>query len=224
MTSTRLPGKVLAEIDGSPAILLLLERLRRASELDAILVATSVERSDDPLAGCVDAQGFAVFRGPLEDVLHRYRLAAEAVGCDAVVRITGDCPLIDPLEVDRAVARWREGGADFVANCFEPRTYPPGTDTEVLSWPALATSDEEADDDEEREHVTPFVRRRGERFRLVRLDLDPPAGGVRLVLDTQSDLRRLRRIVAIAGRDAGLPALLAAAEAVSSPVRRGGSR
>jgi spore coat polysaccharide biosynthesis protein SpsF (cytidylyltransferase family) len=217
MSSTRLPGKVLAELAGRPAIELLLERLSRARELDRIVVATSVDPSDDPVAATVANAGIAVVRGPLQDVLARYALAGETHDCDAVVRITGDCPLIEPAVVDLVVARWRAGTEDFVANCFEPRTYPQGTDTEVISWPALREAADEAVDPIEREHVTPFVRRRPERYSQVRLDLSPPAGEIRLVLDTADDLEALRALVARAGTDATLDELIASARTDAAP-------
>lgn len=211
MSSSRLPGKVLEEIGAQPAILFQLQRLTRAHELDELIVATSTEPSDDRLAECVAAAGYRLVRGSLEDVLGRYEQAGSRIGCDAVVRLTGDCPLLDPEVVDLVVARWRAGDEDFVANCFEPRTYPPGMDTEVISWPILAEAAREATAEDEREHVTPFVRRRPERYKLVRLDLDPPAADVRLVLDTEADLAYLRALVERVGPEAPLAEILAAA-------------
>lgn len=213
MSSSRLPGKVLEEIGAQPAILFQLQRLTRARELDDLVVATSTEPSDDRLAECVAAAGYRLVRGPLEDVLGRYEQAGSQIGCDAVVRLTGDCPLLDPEVVDLVVARWRDGDEDFVANCFEPRTYPPGMDAEVISWPVLAEAAREATASDEREHVTPFVRRRPERYALVRLDLDPPAAEVRLVLDTEADLAYLRALVERVGPEAPLAEILAAAAA-----------
>lgn len=197
MTSTRLPGKVLADIAGRPALRLELERLTRARELDELVVATSDEPSDDPVDELAAAAGLRVVRGPLADVLERYRLAGEAVGADAIVRVTGDCPLIDPAVVDRVVARWRAGTADYVANVIPPRTYPVGMDTEVVSWTALRTAAADATAAYDREHVTPFVRERPDRFPAERVDLHPPLGDLRLTLDTPEDLETLR---AVAGR------------------------
>ena len=197
MTSTRLPGKVLADLAGRPALALELERLGCARELDEIAIATSDEPSDDPVVALAAAAGVRTVRGPLADVLERYRLAGEALGADAIVRVTGDCPLIDPAVVDTVVARWRGGVADYVANVIAPRTYPVGMDTEVVSWPALRAAAEEASEAYDREHVTPFVRDRPDRFPAERIDLEPAAGDLRLTLDTGEDLALLR---AVAGR------------------------
>ena len=219
MTSTRLPGKVLMDIGGRPCLVLLLDRLRRASEVDDVLVATSVEGSDDVVEEAARGAGVQVVRGPLTDVLERYRMAAEAAGADGVVRITSDCPLIDPQEVDRVVTRWRAGDEDFVANCFEPRTIPKGLDTEVLSREVIDASAAEATTELEREHVTPFARAHPQRFRHVRLDLDPPRGDVRVTLDTEEDLRVIRAVVERVGTEAGLAEIVAAYDAMagSSP-------
>jgi spore coat polysaccharide biosynthesis protein SpsF len=149
-----------------------------------------------------------VVRGPLLDVLERYRIAAAQLEANAVVRITGDCPFIDPKVVDRVVARWRAGDEDFVGNCVDPRTYPVGMDTEVVSWPALRAAAAEAVDPVDREHVTPFVRARPERFPAARVDLDPPCGDVRLTLDTVEDLALLRHVARHVPADAGLAEIL----------------
>lgn len=212
MTSTRLPGKVLADIGGRPALGLELERLARARELDEVVVATSVEVSDDPVAQHAGGAGLRVVRGPLHDVLERYRLAGEALGADAIVRVTGDCPLIDPAVVDSVVARWRDGSADYVANVIPPRTYPVGMDAEVVSWPALAAAAAEATEPYDREHVTPFVRARPERFAQERVDRVPALGDLRLTLDTPEDLALLRAVAAtVDPLAAGVDALAAAA-------------
>jgi spore coat polysaccharide biosynthesis protein SpsF len=217
MTSTRLPGKVLAPIGGQPSLRRQLGRLQRAAELDALAVATSDDTSDDPIVDlCRDMQ-VAVVRGPLLDVLERYRLAGEELGAEAIVRLTADCPFIDPAIVDRVVTRWREGTEDFVANCIEPRTYPVGMDTEVVSWTALRASAQEATTPLDREHVTPFVRARPERFPAARVDLEPGYGSVRLTLDTPQDLALLRDVAARVPDDAGLAEILAALGARPDP-------
>lgn len=212
MTSRRLPGKVLADIGGQPSLRLQMSRLRRATELDALVVATSDDPSDEAIVDLCAEMRIPVVRGPLLDVLERYRLAAEPLGADGIVRLTADCPFIDPDVVDRVVARWRAGTEDFVSNCAEPRTYPVGMDTEVMSWSALRASAAEATAPEEREHVTPFVRTRPDRFPAARVDLDPPRADVRLTLDTPDDLARLRELASRVPADAGLPEILRAVE------------
>lgn len=215
MTSTRLPGKVLEPIAGYPALELELERLTRATQPAEVVVATSVDPSDDPIEDLGRARGLRVVRGPLADVLERYRLASEQTAADAVVRLTGDCPLIDPAVVDECVRRWREGDAEYVANVIEPRTYPVGMDTEVISVAALRTAADEASDPYDREHVTPFVRSRPERFPQVAVRHQPSLGAVRLTLDTPDDLAFLRELVGRIELGAGFEEI--AAKAASSP-------
>jgi spore coat polysaccharide biosynthesis protein SpsF (cytidylyltransferase family) len=215
MTSTRLPGKVLMEIGGKPCALFLLDRLRRAGEVNEIVVATSLDPTDDAVADAVEQAGCQVVRGPLDDVLERYRLAAEQTNADAIVRITSDCPLIDPVVVDMCVARWRGGSEDFVANCLEPRTYPKGLDTEVMTRAALDASAAEATSQVEREHVTPFVRAHPERFPHYGFDLDPAQGDVRVTLDTPEDLEVIRAVVDRAGPEAGIDQVIAAFRAAT---------
>ena len=210
MSSTRLPGKVLADLGGEPVLARVIERLRAAGQLDGIVVATSQDPSDDPLAEAATALGIAVVRGPLDDVLARYLLASELHPCEAVVRITADCPLIDPAIVDRVVETWRVTGADYVANVIEPRTFPRGMDTEVVAAGALRAAAAEAVEPYDREHVTPWIRDRPERFAQVAIAHDPPHGEVRLTLDTPEDLALLRDLVGRLGPDADLGRLLAA--------------
>jgi spore coat polysaccharide biosynthesis protein SpsF len=208
MSSTRLPGKVLADLGGRPVLEWVVSRLRDSRELADVVVATSDEAGDDPVA---DAAPTRVVRGPLEDVLARYALAARELDSEGLVRITADCPLIDPAVVDEVVREWRTSDADYVANVIEPRTYPVGMDTEVVTAAALLAADAEATDDYDREHVTPFVRSRPERFPQRAVTMYPPQVDVRLTLDTPEDLEHLRAVVAQTGPKASLAELIAAA-------------
>lgn len=210
MTSTRLPGKVLADIGGRPALALMLHRLAGSRELDDVAVATSDDTSDDPVAELVESLGVPVVRGPLADVLGRYVMAADALGADAVTRMTGDCPLIDPAVVDLVVARFRAGDEDYVSNVEEPRTYPSGMDTEVISRAALERVAATAVAPDEREHVTIHVRRNPDLFRTASIDLDPPRGDAWICVDTPQDLELVRGILAATGPDARLDELLRA--------------
>ena len=208
MSSTRLPGKVLADLGGRPVLEWVVSRLRDSRELADVIVATSEDPGDDPVAEAAPAR---VVRGPLDDVLARYAIAARELHSEGLVRITADCPLIDPAVVDEVVAAWRAGGADYVANVIEPRTYPVGMDTEVVSTEALLAADAEATEPYDREHVTPFVRSRPERFPQLAVTLDPPRADLRLTLDTPEDLEHLRTVVAATGPRASLAELIAAA-------------
>ena len=157
MGSTRFPNKVMRPICGTPMIGLLLDRLARARRVDVIVVATSADPRNQPLADYVEELGFQVYRGSEADVLDRYYRAAEAARADVIVRVTGDCPLIDPGVVDAVCERFEREAADYVSN-VEPPTYPDGLDTEVFSFAALERAWREAQAPREREHVTPFLR------------------------------------------------------------------
>jgi len=219
MSSSRLPGKVLEDLGGQPALVRVLDRLGKAHELDEVVVATSVDPSDDPIVELVASRGIAVERGSLADVLERYRSAAVAHPSAAVARITADCPLIDPEIVDAVVARWREGAADYVSNTLEPRTFPKGLDVEVMTTAVLMTAAQEATDPYDREHVTPFIRSRPERFAQDAVYHDPPYGDVRVTLDTPDDLVILRGVYESVGPAPSLPELLAALDAQPDEAR-----
>jgi spore coat polysaccharide biosynthesis protein SpsF len=209
-SSTRLPGKVLATLGDRPVLTHVLDRLGRARQLDGVVVATSDDASDDPVAHLAAEEGVAVVRGPLDDVLARYRLALDEHPCDAIARITADCPLIDPAVVNLVVAAWRAGEAAYAANVIEPRTFPKGMDVEVISAAALSEADAEATEPYDREHVTPFVRDRPDRFPSARVAHQPSHADIRLTLDTSEDLERLRDLVARLGPDVTLEQLIAA--------------
>jgi spore coat polysaccharide biosynthesis protein SpsF (cytidylyltransferase family) len=196
MSSSRLPGKVLAPVAGRPLLALLLERLERCDGLDAVVVATSDDPSDDVLAAWCAAEGVDVHRGPLDDVAARMLGAASARDLEGLVRISGDSPLIDPALVGRAAAGLRGGDADVVSNVVPPRTYPPGQSVEALRADALAAATALMDQPGDREHVTPALYRHPERFRIVALRADPPCADRRLVVDTADDLAALRALVA----------------------------
>ncbi len=141
--STRLPGKVLAEVAGRPMLGFMLDRLRDRLEGAQLVVATSDLDRDDAVADVADDAGVAVVRGPEADVLERFRLALEAHPAEAVVRLTADCPLIDPALVTRVIELRAETGADYACNVL-PRTFPRGLDVEVLTAEALAAAAAEA--------------------------------------------------------------------------------
>lgn len=157
MGSTRFPRKVMAEVDGVPLIGVLIERLSRAETVDEIVLATSVDPRNDPLEAYVRGLGVAVYRGSEGDVLDRYYHAAVEASADVVVRITGDCPLVDPAVVDDVVGQFHAAGVDYLSNTIVP-TYPDGLDTEVCSMAALTRAWREADAPFDREHVTPYLK------------------------------------------------------------------
>src|SRR6185437_3884654 len=136
MGSTRFPDKVMRRLDGVPLIELLLGRLSATREVDAIVLATSVDPRNDPLVLHVQGLGYGVYRGSEQDVLDRFYQAAHRNGADIVVRITGDCPLVDATLVDVIIRAFKDGDVDYACNT-EPPTYPDGLDTEVFTFAAL---------------------------------------------------------------------------------------
>ena len=193
MASSRLPGKVLAEISGRPVIDHVLRRAARIDGVHQVVLAVPDSPGDDVLERVGKAAGFAVFRGDATDVLNRYHDAAAGHGADAVVRITADCPLLDPAVSALVVRRFAAGDVDYVSN-VNPPTYPDGYDTEVFSTNALNIAWTEAIDPYEREHVTPFIRRRPDRFRLANVADPADRSSWRLTVDTEADLAALRSI------------------------------
>ncbi|MDD1667146.1 MAG: glycosyltransferase family protein [Methanomicrobiales archaeon] len=195
MTSTRLPGKVLFPVLGRPLLAHLVERLERAGTLDAIIVATTVNAADDPIADLAEELPVGCFRGSELDVLDRVLRAAEAGRVDTIVEVTGDCPLIDPAIVDRVVETYQAGSADYVSNTLE-RTFPRGMDTQVFSRAVLSEVSRLTADPVDHEHVSLYIYEHPERFSLrnVGSGLPPGCGDLRLTLDTPEDFTLIRTI------------------------------
>jgi spore coat polysaccharide biosynthesis protein SpsF (cytidylyltransferase family) len=193
MGSSRLPGKVLAEIDGRPVVDHVLRRAARITGVDEVVLAVPDSPEDDVLARAGESAGVSVVRGDAADVLNRYHDAAVAHGADAVVRITADCPLIDPAVSALVVRRFTAGDVDYVSNTHPP-TYPDGYDTEVFSTAALVDAWREAAAPFEREHVTPFIWLRPDRFRLANVADSCDRSSWRLTVDTASDLSAIRSL------------------------------
>jgi spore coat polysaccharide biosynthesis protein SpsF len=191
--STRLPGKVLMPLAGEPMLAFMLRRLAGV-HADMVVVATSREPQDDAVAAVAGDAGVAVVRGSERDVLSRFVDALDQHPAEVVVRLTADCPLVDPILVNEALAVSAEQAADYTSNTLV-RTYPDGLDVEVVRASALRDADREATDPAEREHVTPFVYRRPERYRLAAVVGPEQLGRERWTVDTIDDLTRVREIV-----------------------------
>jgi spore coat polysaccharide biosynthesis protein SpsF len=184
-------------------ILRQIERVRRASSLDALVVATSVDSSDDELVAVLEQQGITCVRGPLEDVLGRFLVVLETRTCDVVVRLTADCPLISPEVIDLVVERFHESAADYVSNTMNP-SFPDGLDVEVMSVQVLREVGSESTDPHEREHVTLGIYRHPERFSIENV-FDPSGrdnSRLRWTVDTPDDLAFVAEIYAHLGPDA----------------------
>lgn len=196
MGSERLPGKVLKTVLGKPLLLYLLERLRLAKTLSKIIVATTTLEEDNPIEALCHEVGISCFRGDSEDVLSRYIHAMRFFGVDVGVRITGDCPLIDPFIVDEAVLLFSEGQSkfDYVSNCVN-RTYPRGMDVEVFSYEALERAFHEATTKEEREHVTYYILMHPTLFNIGSLEERENLSFLRLTVDTPEDFLLISKII-----------------------------
>ena len=191
MGSSRLPGKVLKDIAGRPMLSYQIERLRRVKRAERIVVATTDQTADDAVERFCQKEKIACVRGSEHDVLARYHLAIERFPADVVVRITADCPLIDPAIVDEAIAAYEP---DYVSNMLET-TYPYGMAVEVFSAQALREAHREAKDPAEREHVTPFIYRHPERYRLRSLTMAPNLSHHRWTVDTPEDFELVSRLL-----------------------------
>jgi glutamate-1-semialdehyde 2,1-aminomutase len=194
MGSTRLPNKVMKLVRGTPLIELLLERLAQAKNIDQIILATSVHPKNAPLAEHVEKLGYAVYRGSEQDVLDRYYQAASSARADVVVRITGDCPLVDPQLVDEALAAFQSAGVDYASNT-DPPTFPDGLDIEVFSFAALQAAWRDARRPSEREHVTPYIRE-SRRFRTLKLKHSADFSGERWTVDEPPDFEVVQSVFA----------------------------
>ncbi|HXZ33336.1 MAG TPA: glycosyltransferase family protein [Terriglobales bacterium] len=195
MGSTRLPGKVLMDLGGETVLARVIHRLRKASLLDSIVVATSTSEKNDAVVRECERLQVLSFRGSEHDVLDRYYRCAENHAASAVVRITADCPLIDPGLVDLTIHAFFNNPCDYASNALVP-TYPRGLDVEVLTRAALARASSEARNSYEREHVTPYLYEHPELFRLVSVKADANYSQYRWTLDTIEDLKLLRAIYA----------------------------
>lgn len=155
--STRLPGKVLLEVNQTPLLKIHLDRLKNSKKVDKIIVATTTNIEDNIIAKLVTMWGYEVFRGSEKDVLDRFYQAVKNIHPLWIVRVTSDCPLIDPILVDKVIELTQSGSKDYGSNVFDV-TFPDGQDVEVFKFTALETAWKSAKKDSEREHVTPFIR------------------------------------------------------------------
>ena len=218
MASSRLPGKVLREIAGKPMLAHVVERARKAKQISSVWVATTIDPSDDPVEALCGQLETRCYRGSMHDVLDRYYQAAKTAGAEVIVRLTADCPLIDPGLVEATLEAFLDG-ADFAANRLPPpwtRSFPIGLDTEICSYAALERTWKEADQPYHREHVLPYLYEgvsfeapprqpeigenyvlRGHSrhgFHIAQLHHHPDYGTLRWTVDTPADLELVQQI------------------------------
>jgi spore coat polysaccharide biosynthesis protein SpsF len=187
MGSTRLPGKVLKDLGGKTVLGRVVERLQRCKAIDEVLVATTDRATDDAITAECRKISAAVSRGDQDDVLDRYFRAAQLTKADVVVRITSDCPMIDPEVTDKTVAAFLQAKPDYASNVMT-RTYPRGLDTEVFSFDALGRAWQHAHKPYEREHVTPHIFENPSTFKLLSVTCEADHSDHRWTVDTQEDL------------------------------------
>jgi spore coat polysaccharide biosynthesis protein SpsF len=198
MTSTRLPGKVLMDVAGQPMLAQQLRRLRQCALVDDIVVATTTHATDDPVAELAQREQVGCFRGSEQDVLARYVGAAREAKADVVIRVTADCPLIDPQITDRVIAQLADHAmeCDYASNVLH-RTYPRGLDVEAFFWDTLLRIDRLARSVAAREHVTLVPRsERPELFLRCSVEDAQNNADLRWTVDTAADLESVRRLYA----------------------------
>lgn len=196
MGSTRLPGKVMLDVGGEPMLAQVVARCRQARTLDAVVVATTARPEDDVLADFCAGRGWPCERGSADDVLDRYVQTARRTGADVIVRVTSDCPLIEPEIIDRVVRTLGETSYDYASNTLPPRTFPRGLDVEALTSDALEQAGREDRDPAWREHVTPYVYRHPELFSLAAVVEGSDHADERWTVDTPEDLAFVRAVYA----------------------------
>jgi len=196
MTSSRLPGKVLMEACGKPLLEILVQRLSKVQQIDAIVLATTVNHTDDPIVALAERMGIHHFRGSEEDVLQRVLDAAKSVNGDIIVEITGDCPLLDPEITSQVIDLYLLNECDYASN-VDPPSFPNGMDTQVFSTELLQLASKEGNTPEDREHVSWFIRRQPERFRKVHLPAPPELKypNLGITLDEKEDYLLIKGLV-----------------------------
>jgi spore coat polysaccharide biosynthesis protein SpsF len=193
MGSSRLPGKVLTDICGETMLARVVDRVRRSKLINEVMVATTDQAADDAIVAECKKFSVPVSRGDQDDVLSRYFRAAQLSKAEIVVRITSDCPLIDPEVVDKTIAAFLEKRPDYASNCLQ-RTYPRGLDTEVISFTALSRAWQIAHKSYEREHVTPYIIEHPEEFKQLSVTDEEDFSEHRWTVDTPEDLALVREI------------------------------
>jgi spore coat polysaccharide biosynthesis protein SpsF len=203
MGSTRLPGKALLDIGGEPMLARVMSRTMRATTISRVVVATTNEPDDDVLCDLCTARGWPYYRGSQEDVLDRYYQAARQYQADAVVRITSDCPVIDPDVIDLTVGEFlrRQPECDYISNGEPPRPFPRGLDVEAFHFRVLEQAWCEARDSAFREHVTLYIYRHPEKFRVVSVLADGDYSEQRWTVDTPEDRTLVQKLFGYFGHD-----------------------
>ena len=194
ISSTRLPGKVLKKIEGKTVLEHVINRVRAAKNLDDVIIATTVKKKDLKIVQLCAKLGVSVFCGSENDVLDRYYQTARLFKADHIVRITSDCPLIDPMVINEVIKLYFREKADYASNTM-PETFPDGLDAEVFSFKTLKIAWGNAELPSEREHVTPYIRKNSNIFKIVNLKCDINLKNKRWTIDEPEDFSFIKIII-----------------------------
>jgi spore coat polysaccharide biosynthesis protein SpsF len=198
MGSTRLPGKIMKKLEGKPVLWHVYDRLKHSKKLDNIIIATTILKEDDRVENFCKENNIMFFRGSVENVLSRYFLAAQKFNCENIVRITSDCPVIDPEIIDEMIEKFfieneEKINVDYLSNSLE-RTFPRGLDAEIFTFKVLEKTFNEAAKTYEKEHVTPYIYQHPELFKLKNFSSSKDNSNLRWTLDTKEDFQLLKEI------------------------------
>lgn len=196
MSSSRLPGKVLMPFLGRPSLKMMIERIKQSRYIDEIVIATTTDKSDDSIEKLGSSLGVTVYRGSEDDVLARVLGAAESVNADLLVKLTGDCPLIDPIIIDQTITAHLSGDYDYTSNLLNERTFAVGLDTEVLWIDTLRRANESTSTPMDRTHVTCYIYHNPQFFKLhgITANAHTQSGDLRITLDTKEDYELIKKI------------------------------
>jgi len=210
MASTRLPGKVLLPLAGKPMLAFEIERLQRSKKLNAVAIATSTNPENKALLDLAKQIGVNAYAGSEEDVLDRFYQAAKQFKFDVIVRITGDCPLADPVIIDQVIDKFLAEKADY-ANNVDPPTFPDGFDVEVFTFAALEKAWKEAKAQHHREHVTAFIRET-DGFKKTSITSPVDLSKLRLTVDNKEDYAVIQKLVSLLSQNFSLKDVMEAIE------------
>lgn len=192
--SQRLPGKVLLPLGGKTILEIIIDRIRKAKSIDKVVLATSGHNQDDQIADLCIKKNILFYRGSLDDVLDRYMGAAKKFKVEVICRITGDCPLIDPLLIDQVSELYQKGSYDYISTGRIKSTFPDGLDTEIFSFEVLERAWRESTRSSEREHVTPYIWKNPDKFRIFTLENQIDLSDLRLTVDERADYELIKKI------------------------------
>jgi spore coat polysaccharide biosynthesis protein SpsF len=196
MTSQRLPKKSLLDVNGKPLLQYILERLEKCSSLKTVVVATSSDSSDDPIAEFCKRLGIECYRGSLMNVAERFDVVAKAFSLSGFVRLSGDSPLLDHALIERAIDIFKKGDWDLVTN-IQTRSYPKGESVEVCRSITFAETLSQMTSDEDREHVTKYHYRNPDKFKIYNFEMEENHGTLQLSVDTATDLKAITSILSL---------------------------